>query len=83
MIDAKNKYAPNGTDEDIKLGILHEVNGYWVSNEGTKGKPNFHVWVPSVTHSICESAYPDITLAVARCNYLARKKIKLSYWTYA
>ena len=70
------KYQPNGTKEDIKIGILHSVNGYYVSNEGTSKKPNYHVWVPSVTHAICDSAYADITLAVARCNYLHKEKIK-------
>ena len=64
-------YQPNATPEDVKLGILHEVNNYWVSNEGTKQNPNYHVWVPGITHSTCDSAYSDISLAVARCNYLA------------
>ncbi len=67
-------YKPNGTVEDIKAGILHSVNGYYVSNEGTKSKPNYHVWIPCITHSICDSAYDDISLAVFRCNYIARNK---------
>lgn len=29
------KYQPNGTKEDIKMGILHSVGGYYISNEGT------------------------------------------------
>lgn len=69
------KYDPNGTREDIKLGILHSVNGYWVSNEGSKKEPNFHVWVPNGTHTVCDSAYDDITLAVCRCNYLEKNNI--------
>lgn len=68
---------PNGTAEDIKLNILHEVNGYYVSNHGTKKKPNFHVWIPGITHATCDSAYSDISLAISRCNYLAKIKIKL------
>ena len=72
-----NEYQPNGTEEDVKIGVLHFVNGYWVSNEGSKQKPNYHVWIPDVTHSKCDSAYSDITLAVARCNYLEKNKIKL------
>lgn len=72
-----NKFEPNGTPEDIKLGILHEVDGYYVSNEGTKKSPNFHVWIPDVTHAKCESAYAHLDLAVCRCNYLAKNKIKL------
>lgn len=70
-------HQPNGTPEDIKLNILHEVNGYWVSNEGTKKAPNYHVWAIGITHSTCDSAYNDISLAVARCNYLARNKIQM------
>lgn len=71
-----NKYSPNGTAEDIEYGILHNINGYWVSNEGSNKKPNFHVWIPTLTHSVCDSAYADISLAVCRCNYLADKKVK-------
>lgn len=52
-------------------GILHSVNGYYVSNEGTKNKPNYHVWIPGITHAVCDSAYNEISLAVCRCNYLA------------
>lgn len=69
-----SKYSPNGTPEDIEFGILHSIDGYWVSNEGTKQKPNFHVWIPQVTHSIVDSAYNEISLAVARCNFLAKYK---------
>lgn len=72
-----DKYKPNGTKEEIRLGILHLVDGYYVSNEGTKTKPNYHVWVPNGTHCVCDSAYNDITLAVARCNYLAKNKFKI------
>lgn len=73
----KEKYNPNGTPEEISLGILHCVDGYYVSNEGAKGNPNYHVWVPGITHSTCDSAYNDISLAVSRCNYLAKNKIRL------
>lgn len=76
MKNQDNKYQPNGTKEDVKLGILHSVNGYWVSNEGTKQNPKFHVWIPSLTHSVCDSAYSDITLAVCRCDYIAKNKYK-------
>jgi hypothetical protein len=72
------KYSPNGTNEEVKLGILHNVKGYWVSNEGSKLKPNFHVWVPGITQSSCDSAYAEISLAVCRCNYLAKNNIKLN-----
>ena len=65
-------YSPNGTPEDLKIGILHSVGGYWVSNEGSKSAPSFHVWIPGITHSKCDSAYGDLSLAVARCNYIAQ-----------
>lgn len=71
-----SKYSPNASEEDKKLGIIHSTNGYWVSNEGTEDSPLYHVWVPSgnYTHTTSDvSAYEDITLAVARCNYLAEK----------
>lgn len=70
-------YEPNSTHDDIKFGILHSVGGYYVSNEGTKKTPNYHVWVPGITHATCDSAYSDISLAVCRCNYLAKNKIQL------
>ena len=77
MKTTTDKYAPNGTKEDVKMGILHNVNGYWVSNEGTKSSPSFHVWVPSLTHSKCDSAYLDLSLAVARCNYLEANRSQI------
>ena len=59
-----------------EAGILHEVNGYYVSNEGSKQAPNFHVWIPGITHSTCDSTYSDVSLAISRCNYLANRNIK-------
>ena len=70
---------PNGSKESIKIGILHSINGYYVSNEGTKNKPSYHVWIPSITHAVCDSAYEEISLAVCRCNYLAKNKITAHY----
>ena len=64
----------NGSSEDIKLNMYHHINGYYVSNEGTKLNPNYHVWVPGITHATCDSAYNDISLAIVRCNYLAKKQ---------
>ena len=75
----KNTYETNGTKEEVKIGILHSVNRYWVSNEGTNQKPNYHVWIPGVTHSVCDSSYAEIDLAVCRCNYLAKNKIQAAY----
>lgn len=72
------KYLPNGTEEDIKIGILHELDGYYVSNEGTKKDPSFHVWIPKTTHAVCDSAYTEISLAVCRCNFLHRNKTQIN-----
>jgi len=79
MNEKNEEYEPNGTKEEARIGILHNANGYYVSNEGTKQKPIFHVWVPSGTHATCDSAYFDITLAVCRCNYLSKNKVKIPY----
>ena len=57
------------TDSD-DTSILYCANGFYVSNEGTKMCPNYHVWIPWITHYICDSAYKELDLAIARCNYL-------------
>lgn len=64
---------PNGTAEDLKIDVIHSVNGYFVTNEGTETNPNYHVWEPGITHATCDSAYHHISLAVSRCNYLAKE----------
>lgn len=53
--------------------ILHvtKCGKYWVSNEGTKKEPNFHVWETGIVCSMVESAYPLLSLAVYRANYLS------------
>ncbi|AGO48794.1 hypothetical protein Phi46:3_gp050 [Cellulophaga phage phi46:3] len=65
-----DKYNPNGTKEEISLNILHTSGSCYVSNEGTNKKPNYHVWKPNGCYCIVDSAYSDITIAVARCNYI-------------
>jgi len=59
--------------------ILHEAGNYYVSNEGTKLKPSFHVWIPGITHSTADSAYSDFSLVVARCNYLYNNSVKINH----
>lgn len=78
------KYEPNATHEERALGILHLVDGYYVSNEGTKAKPNYHVWRPTsaYTHVVVDSAYADLSLAVARCNYIAKHSARGPGWEY-
>lgn len=53
--------------------ILHEAGDFWVSNEGTKKNPSYHVWIPKGTHCICDSAYAELDLAIYRCNYLHKR----------
>lgn len=57
--------------------IFFEQDNYYVTNEGTKTNPNYHVWVPGVTHSKCDSAYLEMELAISRCKYLANNKVKI------
>lgn len=52
--------------------ILHEAGPFWVSNEGTKDKPSYHVWVDGSTHSVADSAYRNLSLAISRADYLHR-----------
>lgn len=47
--------------------VLHRNKGYYV----TKCDGLYHVWIVGITHSSCDSAYTDLSLAVARCDYLA------------
>ena len=63
MTELNKKHEPNGTKEEVTLGILHNVNGYYVSNEGTKNKPNYHVWCYAVVlmpYSPCCKLYGDL-----------------------
>ena len=57
--------------------IFFEQDGYYVSNEGTKKEPSYHVWVPDLTHAKCDSAYLELELAIVRCKYLAKVKAKI------
>jgi hypothetical protein len=55
--------------------ILHENGSYWVLKDSYKGRETYTVMRNTITHSECvdDVTYPDITLAIARCDYLARK----------
>jgi hypothetical protein len=46
---------------------LFEQENYYVTNEGTKSEPSYHVWIPDITHSKCDSAYLELELAICRC----------------
>ena len=49
--------------------ILHEAGQYWVARNKAGA---YVVYKAGVTHSTADSAYNDRTLAIARCNYLAK-----------
>jgi hypothetical protein len=50
--------------------ILHENGNCWVS----KTKQGYTVWVCGITHSTSDSVYADLSLAIARCDYLAKRR---------
>ena len=54
--------------------IKHENGCYWVLDTGKA----YSVMVAGVTHSTSDSTYPrdpdGLSIAVARCNYLAAKR---------
>jgi hypothetical protein len=51
--------------------IMHEAAGFWVGRE----RNAYVVYRVSVTHSVSDSAYAKtadgLSIAIARCNYLA------------
>jgi hypothetical protein len=55
--------------------ILHENGIYWVLKDSYKGRETYTVMRNTITHSesVDEVTYPDVSLAIARCDYLARK----------
>ncbi|WPJ56780.1 hypothetical protein RCIP0108_00068 [Klebsiella phage RCIP0108] len=52
--------------------IMHENGKFWV----LKNKEGFHVMVSGVTHSVSESSYSQLDLAITRCDYLASRTMK-------
>lgn len=50
--------------------IIHENGKFWVYRLRAD---HFQVNATGVTHSVCESAYSDESLAIARCDYLANR----------
>lgn len=53
--------------------ILHESGRFWVF----KDRYGFHVMASGSTVSVGDSSYADKSLAIARCDYLARREIEL------
>lgn len=52
--------------------IMHENGKFWV----LKNKQGFHVMISGVTHSVSDSSYEQLDLAIARCDYLANRAMK-------
>lgn len=52
--------------------IVHENGKFWV----LKNKEDFHVMVSGMTHSVCDSSYGQLDLAITRCDYLASRAMK-------
>ena len=54
--------------------IMHENGDYWVARE----RDRYTVYQSGVTHSVGDSSYgksdDGLTLAVARCDYLAKSR---------
>ena len=53
--------------------IMHESGPYWVGRE----RKAYVVYCAGITHSVSDSAYPKdpdgLGIAIARCDYLARR----------
>lgn len=50
--------------------IVYEIGAFWVLKKGGV----FYVMISVGTHSVSDSCYQTEDLAIARCNYLGRKK---------
>jgi hypothetical protein len=51
--------------------IKHENGQYWVGHD--RKNAAYVVYKKGLTHSISDSAYRELELAVCRCDYLARR----------
>lgn len=60
------------TEQDI----MHENGDFWVG----RNKSDYTVYRSGITHSVSDSAYhksPDgLSIAIARCDYLAKRAAK-------
>jgi hypothetical protein len=54
--------------------ILHENKSFWVLKDKHQGKTSYTVMRNIGTHSESQDdvTYHDLSLAIARCNYLAK-----------
>lgn len=54
--------------------ILHENKSFWVLKDKHQGGVSYTVMRNIGTHSVSQDdvTYPDVSLAIARCDYLAK-----------
>ena len=57
--------------------ILHENGLFWVLKDKHQGRTSYTVMKNIGTHSESQDdvTYPDLSLAIARCDYLAKVRI--------
>lgn len=53
-----------------EANIIHENGKFWVYKLRAD---HYQVNASGITYSVCESAYADESLAIARCDYLAKR----------
>lgn len=55
--------------------IMHENGNFWVCRD--KSHKMYIVFKTEITHSVSDSAYPltedGLSIAIARCNYMANR----------
>jgi hypothetical protein len=58
--------------------ILHEAGKYWVLKDKHQGRVTFTVMKNGITHSesVDDVTYPDLSIAIARCDYLHKRSVK-------
>ena len=54
--------------------IEYEAGDYWVGRERIHGGIAHTVYRNTSTHAVSDSSYLDLSVAIARCNYLARPR---------
>ncbi len=60
--------------------IMHEAGSYWIGRDKAGKVPAYVVYKSGITHSVSDSAYArdadGLSIAIARCAYLARREVE-------
>ena len=58
--------------------ILHQIGAYWVMRDKHEGQRTYTIMKDGLTHSesIDGVTYPDLSIAKARCDYMALRGLK-------